>query len=728
MDNKKELTIGIDFGTTNTVVSYFKKNPIIFKDSIKELIPTKIYFGDKINCGNYIPINISSDSNNEQKNILSNFKTKIGSNPEYFINKKIYTDKDVITIFFKHIKDLLKRKFGNIIFNTVLTVPSNFNDNQRKILMNIATFLGFNILRIINEPTAAAFAYGLNNNIDDEKIMVFDLGGGTLDVSILEIDDNFFETIDSIGINNLGGNDFTKIIYDDCLKEFKNTINKDTLIVKQSKLLQLLYNCNRAKEKLSWIDSCTIKISDFYKISQEETIDLEYNLDKIKFKNICKPLLDRISRKLSTFKKEYTVSKLILVGGSSKLKIVQNLLEDEFNIKPLIHNNLQQVVSLGACYYGAMIRKELSDNEIILVDNLPLSLGVETAEGIFSVIIPKNTPLPATKSQKYTIDTPGEEIITVKVYQGERTIANKNYLIGEFEFNKISKIGMPIINITFRVDINGLINITIQDKHSGESKDILIRNIDDNISLNLNKILKEAEEFKELDQNEMIRTQLYYKIEGRIENILNNLNINNLIAKSRKDEMTENLIESLDNIDNLLIPDLIKLDKRLDEEFFILLNNSDLTDLNNDQVSDTTNKYNELNIETVIIQEKIEFMRNKIDFYMLKDIDDFKKECLIKLNKFLDGDNINQKDIDEKMEYMKQLFTDSYKEELMQLCMFLKGEIENKNLNLDDNQYIVLSKIVTKYLDMLDSNNSNIDYKEEINNLNKVCENILTKK
>ena len=725
MDIKKnELTIGIDFGTTNTVISYFNKNPLIFKDSIKDLIPTKIYFGEEIKCGNYIPINISTDS--KEKNILSSFKTNLGSNKEFYMNGKIYNDIEVTTIFFKHLKNLLNKKFKNTNFNVVLTVPSNFNDNQRKLLLNIANSLKFNVLRIINEPTAAAFAYGIDNSIEDENIMVFDFGGGTLDVSILEIDDNFFETIDSIGVNDLGGNDFTKIIYEDCLKEFKLKVKKETILIKQSKLIQLLYNCNKAKEKLSWVDSCSIIVKDFYNISKDETIDLHYNLDHSKLKEISKPLLERIRRKLSTFKNKYTISKLILVGGSCKLKVIQDLLEEEFKIKPMIHSNLQQVVSLGACYYGALIKKELSNNEIILVDNLPLSLGVETAEGVFSVIIPKNTPLPAKRSQKYTIDTPGEQVVTVKVYQGERTIAKKNYLIGEFEFNKISKIGMPVINITFKVDINGLINITIEDKHSGESKDILIRNIDENITSNLEEILKEAEEFKEIDEKEMIRSQLYYKIEVRIESILHNIKNNNLISKSKKDELSKTLLDELDILETKLIPDLIKLDKRLDEEFFVLLNNNDSTKINDEQVNESNQNDNVMNIENVIIKEKLEFLKNKIDFYMSKNVTEFQKECLINLEKSLNN-NLNHVDIDEKMEYLKKLFTDTYKDEMMQLCLFLKNEIENQNLDLSIEQYSLLSQIVTKYMNMMESN-SDINYKDEIENLNKVCENIINKK
>ena len=722
MEQKNDIIIGLDFGTTNTVISYFNKNPIIFKDSIKDTIPTKICFDKKISCGNYIPINL-----NNSKNVLSNFKTKISTKTEYFFNNTIYTENEVLIIFFKHIKNLLDKKFSkdNSIYHTVITVPSNFNDNQRKIILNVANIVGFNILRIINEPTAAAFSYGLNNCIEDENILVFDIGGGTLDISILEIDNNFFETIDSIGINDLGGNDFSKLIYNNCLEEFYKKINKENISIEQTKLIQLMYQCNKAKEKLAWVDSCNIHIDNFYKCSKTEgenvNYNMDYNLDKIKFKNISKPLLDRIRRKINYLKSKYKISKLILVGGSSRLELIQNLLEEEFKIKPDIHNNLQHVVSLGACYYGALIRKELNDNEIILVDNLPLSLGIETAEGTFSIIIPKNTPLPAKRSQKYTIDTPGEENVIVKVYQGERSIASKNYMIGEFEFNKISKTSMPIITITFKVDINGLINVTITDKHSGDSKDILIRNIDDNVKDNLEKILKEAEESKDMDDNEMIKNQLYYKIEIRINSILDSIKCNNLLKKEQKDNLTLQLLSDLDNLQNMIIPDLIKLDKTLDDKFFTFNNTVENTDEN-------IIENNMMNIEDVIIKEKKEFLNNKINFYMTRNITEFQRDCLKKVNIFVnETENINQKDIEDKLNYIKELFSENYKEELSNLCIFLKNEIENFNLDLNKNQYNILGQIVNKYINMINQEKI-INYKEEIDNLNNICENIMKKK
>jgi hypothetical protein len=371
---------------------------------------------------------------------------------------------------------------------------------------------------------------------------------------------------------------------------------------------------------------------------------------------------------------------------------------------------------LGACYYGALIQGKLGNDEIILVDNLPLSLGIETAEGSFSIIIPKNTPLPATRSQKYTIDTPGEEMVTVKVYQGERSIACKNYLIGEFEFNKISKVGQPIIDITFKVDINGLINVTIKDKHSGSNKDVLIRNVDDNIKSNLDAILKEADDNKDIDDAEMIKTQLVYKLEIRIETILNNIKNNNLLVKEKKEEMSNELLEELDKLRSNNIANLIKLDKLIDDKYFTLTQAENIFEVEDDNV--------ELNIEETIKKEKLEFLSSKVEFYITKDISEFQRQCLYSVSDFLKQDNINNVDIDEKIEYIKELFKENDKNELLNLCLFLKEEIENFSLEISDDQSKILSEIISKYLKLLDENND-MDYKKEIVNLNKICEDLL---
>ena len=708
MKNFKELIIGIDFGTTNTVISYYDNGTKIFNDSIYKLIPTKIHFGENIACGNYIPLT-NSEKNDK---ILSNFKTKIGSNFETIFNNEKIDEFNILFIFFNHIKNILDIKFKKgIIYNTVLTVPSNFNDNQRKILFNVLIKTNFNILRIINEPTAAAFSYGLNNTINDEQIMVFDIGGGTLDISVLEIDDSFFETIESVGINDIGGNNFTNMIYEDAIRMFKENFSNKEIIISKNKLLQLWHNCNKVKEKFIWVDSCEITINDFYK-----NVNLKYQINKQKFKTISKSLLDRISRKLTPFKNNNNIKKVLLVGGSSKLEIIQELIETELRIKPLIHNQLQYVVALGACHYGALLKGKLSDN-IILVDNLPLSLGIETADGTFSVIIPKNTPLPTKRSQKYTIDTPGEEEVTLKIYQGERSIAAKNHLIGEFTFDKISKVNVPIINIIFNVDINGIINVTIEDKHSGSTKDILVRNINEKSKKEIDAILKIAEDNKNVDENESVKSQLIYKLDNRISSLLNNLKLNTLIPKNESDEVISRLIEYLDKLNNKTIQELIKIDTELDQKYFTLQN------IDNEIIGNEDNN-NSLNIEDIIKKEKIEFLKSKIDFYKNKDITDFQMNYL---NKISDSLNNNIEDIDNKIDSIKELFKENDREELLDLCLFLKEEITNFNLNISNNQYKILSEIVNKYLNLLNKNVP-INYKTEIDNINKICEDMINSK
>ena len=398
------------------------------------------------------------------------------------------------------------------------------------------------------------------------------------------------------------------------------------------------------------------------------------------------------------------------------MKIIQDLLENVLKIKPLVHNQLQHVVSLGATYYGALIQNELTNNDIILVDNLPLSLGIETAEGSFSPIILKNTPLPATRSKKYTIDTPGEEEVLVKVYQGERSIAKKNFFIGEFTFNKISKINQPIINISFKVDINGIINVSIEDKHSGSNKDILIRN---NVEKkeNLDNILKIASQNEEMDSKEQIKNQLFYKLEIRLEHILSNLKTNNLIKEDLKKETSEELLQEMDNLSSKTIQELIKLDKRLDEDFFVLSQS-------NFENVETSN--NLMNIEDTIKKEKLEFLKSKIDFYFTKTDNEFQLDCLKKLNNSLNEKDMNNIDLDDKINYLRELFKENDRDELLQLCLFLKEEIQNFNLNLNEKENGVLSLIVEKYLKMLDENN-NFDYKAEINNLNEVCKKLIEK-
>ena len=395
----ENIILGIDFGSTNTVITYFANNkPNILIDGVFKSIKSKIGIKDGIySCGNYLSLN--------NDKIIHSFKTKIGSE----------NLDEILLIFFNHLKKLVLNKFPNYNLKSVITVPSNFNDIQREIIKKNFISIGFNVIRIINEPSAAALSYGLTSTCqDEEKILVVDLGGGTLDITLLLKENGFFEILHSIGLNDLGGNDFTKVIYEFILKQYPDFDN--------NKLNQLWYTCQNAKEKLSWVDNFEIKIPNY-----NNKNDLLFNLNIKKFYNLCNNLIDKFENILNDINNNFNdIKYIIMVGNSSKMPIIKSTIEKIFNKQPWLHPNMESVVSEGACLYGAILENIYkSDNNVLLVDILPLSLGVETVDGNFSVVIPKDTPLPIKRTQKYTTDTPGDNNVKIKVYQGERKIANK---------------------------------------------------------------------------------------------------------------------------------------------------------------------------------------------------------------------------------------------------------------------------------------------------------------
>jgi molecular chaperone DnaK (HSP70) len=297
------IVFGIDLGTTSTVISYFKDGKIkVFNDGAFKLIPSKIYISpeNKIFCGNYIPLGVSD--------VINSFKIQIGNDFLIERNNKKYNINDILTIFVSHIKQLIINKFPDLINpQTVITVPSNFSDIQREIIKTAFINNSFEVIRLINEPSSAALSYGLNQK-EDKKIMVIDTGGGTMDITILEKTDNFFEVIHSIGLNDLGGNNFTQVIVDDILKKNKNIKSNDVLF----------YSSQRMKEKLSYLDNFEINLKQFL------GYDSFYNLSQKDFYKLSNRLLNRVDELLSEILKKYEdIEYFILVGGSSKMKILQ---------------------------------------------------------------------------------------------------------------------------------------------------------------------------------------------------------------------------------------------------------------------------------------------------------------------------------------------------------------------------------------------------------------------
>lgn len=687
---------GIDLGTTNTVISYFDENKSkILTDGAFKLIPSKIYISpdNKIYCGNYIPIGAT--------NIINSFKVNIGKEYNLIRNNKEYNISDILNIFINYIKSLILKKFPELIkIEAVITVPSNFSDNQREIIREAFINNNFLVIRIINEPSAASLAYGLNQ-VGENKIMVIDTGGGTMDITILEREDNFFQVLHSEGLNDLGGDNFTNIIVNYIIEILKiSDISKESLF----------YTAQRIKEKLSYQE---------HYITNIKNVRIELSLKQ--FNKLSSKLLQRVDDLLSNIIKTYEgIEYFILVGGSSKMKILQDKIYDITGKKPWIHPNLESVVSEGAALYAGIIKGYYkSEKNVLLVDVLPLSLGIETVDGNFSIIIPKNTPLPAKRSQKYTTDTPGDSTIKIKIYQGERKIANKNTLIGEIEFNKVSLTGMPVIEIVFRVDLNGIINVIVLDKKSGSELNILLKDIPKYDQNTLHKILEDAELNNEMDDKMVTKLQRIYIIKTKIENALINLNINELLSEETKKEIQLELNTIEDDLEQKSNIELLEIIHKIDEKYSCLTKTNNLSD--NDEHNDK--KMDEL--EKVLFNELKADIIRRANLLLAQNPDwsDFIKPLLEKL----ELSNFTTEYLQEKLIVLKELqdndedFKRDYKEELKNMCIYLKTEIDEDQLELSENKKKILIDIITKTLDTIE-NDDEINWEDKLIDFNKSCE------
>ena len=692
------ILVGIDFGTTNTVISVFENNKSkVLCDSVFKTIPSKIGFEQetgKIYCGNYIPINCN--------NIIHSFKITIGEDKVYSINNMTYTHSDLLIIFFQHIHSIILKNYNidNPIIKAVITVPSNFNDMQRELIKSCFNSVSINVIRIINEPSAAALAYGLNHSTkENEKILVIDTGGGTMDFTILEKTELFFEVIHSEGLNDLGGNNFTEIIVNDIKNQQKN-------LEKNQQNDNILWNqAQKVKEKLTYLE--------FYEINNN------YSLTRTRFENLSNILIKKVENVLTEIINNYPdLEYIILVGGTSRIPFIQRKIKEISNKTPWIHPNLESVVSEGAGLYCGIIENKFTINEdVVLMDVLPLSLGVELVDGTFSIIIPKNTPLPIKRSQKYTTDSPSEQSVRIKVYQGERKIASKNFLIGEIIFDKVTMGGVPVIEISFKVDLDSIIYVNIIDKKSGLEKSILIKDIPKIECEQVEKLIEQANKLADMDQDELTRCQNIYLIKTHIENSLANLEINTLLDSNTKEEMLNSFKTIEDNLNTMNNLQLIDTLNELQDKYSIL---------GSAQINDTIE---DDSIEQIIIQERKIELKNRIDILLVKnpDLSEYFNPVLEELSySSCSSDYIN-----EKLKLLDEIIaltsedTKDYKKEVNNLCLYLKSEIELGNINMGDNN-ILLITLINENLEKC-QNTEEINWKEQLELLNKKCEEIYQK-
>lgn len=561
----KEVIIGIDLGTTNSVVSIVDNGTPVVLENLngKRTTPSVVSFKD----GEIIVGDNAKNQIETNPDTVASIKRLMGTSKTVNVNNKDYKPEEISAMILEHLKKYAEEKIGHKVQKAVITVPAYFDNAQREATKIAGKIAGLEVLRIINEPTAAALAFGLDKVKKEQKILVFDLGGGTFDVSILELAEGTFEVLSTSGDNRLGGDDWdneiVKWLIDLIKKDYKTDVTNNKMAMARLKAA-----AEKAKIDLSSSQQATIMLPFLVMQQGSEPISVEATLRRSQFEEMTSHLVERCRKPIETALADAKIKisdldDVILVGGSTRIPAVQQLVETILNRKANRSVNPDEVVAMGAAIQGAVLAGDIDD--VLLVDVTPLTLGIETAGGIATPLIPRNTRIPITKSEVFTTFEDNQSEVTIRIVQGERPLASENKLLGQFNLGgiRIAPRGVPQIEVSFKIDANGITTVLAKDKDTNKEQSITIKNSSKLSDAEIEEMIKDAEKNREADAKRVEEISTIIQAENLVNSLEKEMNEGNIvIPEEEKTKIAEYIKEVKELINN---KDVEQLKKKIDE-------------------------------------------------------------------------------------------------------------------------------------------------------------------